>query len=906
MVTFVDMVDVRTGELLAVASLRTRHGRTSAGIDISSAIVEILNEPGSTSKLFSVAAILRSGTDTTPVNGEGGHWLQPVTNTYKRTIDDVHKLSGPVTLGETVKYSSNIAITKFSSASWSRSSNTRRSAISIRLGRRDLRLSRRGASRNFRRPAIWENRILSQGSLAQGYEWEASAVQIAVGYAAIANDGVLMAPTLLREVCDEHGNVLWRHRPDTVRRAVPDSIARHLNEYLTMTEGDGGTGSKAQLDLAQGSGEDRHRAKVKTGGLPRIKFVGIFPAESPQMVVYVMTAIARPAESSSVATWLPLLCGTSCSRHFLQRGVPLDRGWVTTKPLRCSPRRRGAVVESASVRRVSVPGHPATSSIAQRVAVPSVVGERDAPGGARPAAGRIPDSPRWSRSARAKHRSRSGRFAGARRRRHGLRRLGAMNIQLLIKALRRQDLIVSAPTIDMDVDQIEVDSRRVKPGSLFVAVRGSVDDGHKFIPAALAAGAAALLTEQPVEAAVPVIVVRDGRRAAQVVAETWYDRPARLMQLVGITGTNGKTTTTAMMRHLLNRDGDAGSIGTLGAFDAAGDPVKSSAGTLTTPGPLDLQATFRGLYDRGVRHVAMETSSHALDQGRLDGLTFAAGIFTNVTREHLDYHGTMEHYLAAKLRLADLVASDGVLSVNADDPAWETLRSDRRTIAWGVASDADVTVQDAVYRQAGSRFALGGRFGTRDVSIPFLGEFNVANAVGAATGALGLGEPIDDVVERLATAPQVPGRMERLADSPFTVLRDYAHTPDAYQRVFSMLRPLVSGRLYILFGCGGERDSGKRPIMGQIAAEYADRVIVTSDNPRRENPEKIMDDIVAGMPPGSYDRIFDREEAIAHALQLAKPGDMVLLVGKGHETYQIEGTTKRHFDEREIVQSLLS
>jgi UDP-N-acetylmuramoyl-L-alanyl-D-glutamate--2,6-diaminopimelate ligase len=480
-----------------------------------------------------------------------------------------------------------------------------------------------------------------------------------------------------------------------------------------------------------------------------------------------------------------------------------------------------------------------------------------------------------------------------------------MKLQQLIAPLRRHDLIASAPTDDLKLERIDVDSRKVKPGTLFIALRGSAADGHTFIPQALANGASALMAEQAVNAPVPVVVVRDGRRAAQMIAETWYDRPARKMQLVGITGTNGKTTTTAMMRHLLNRDDDAGSIGTLGAFDAAGERVESSAGSLTTPGPLDLQATFRGLFDRGVRHVAMETSSHALDQGRLDGLTFAAGIFTNLTREHLDYHLTMDAYLAAKLRLADLVASDGVLSLNVDDPAWRSLRGDRRTLAWGFAPDADVSVADPIYRSAGTRFTLGGRFGTREVSIPFLGEFNVANAVGAATVALGLGEPIDDVVERLATAPQVPGRMERLADTPFTVLRDYAHTPDAYERVFSMLRPLVPGRFFILFGCGGERDKGKRPIMGRLAAEYADRVIVTSDNPRREDPEQIINDIVAGMPAGSYDRIFDREEAIAHALTMARPGDTVLLVGKGHETYQVEGTTYRHFDEREIVKALL-
>lgn len=480
-----------------------------------------------------------------------------------------------------------------------------------------------------------------------------------------------------------------------------------------------------------------------------------------------------------------------------------------------------------------------------------------------------------------------------------------MKLSVLVAALRRQDLVATAPDVDCEMTRIDVDSRTVQEGSLFIAVRGSVADGHRFVPDAVQHGATALIAEQPMDVSIPVVVVRDGRRAAQVVAEAWYRAPTTGLQIVGITGTNGKTTTTAMMRHLLNDDHDAGSVGTLGAFDGAGDRVESSAGSLTTPGPLDLQATLRALADRGVRRVAMETSSHALDQGRLDGITFAAGIFTNLTREHLDYHGTMEQYLGAKLRLADRVAADGVLALNADDTAWSTLRPDHRALSWGTAPDADVRVSDAIYSSAGTRFTLHSRFGTREVSIPFLGEFNVANATGAATLALGIGRPIDQVVERLATAPQVPGRMERLADTPCTVLRDYAHTPDAFERVLAMLRPLTPGQLVILFGCGGDRDRGKRPIMGRIAAERADHVVLTSDNPRHEDPARIIDDITAEMPAGTYDRILDREDAIAHVLRGARPGDTILLAGKGHETYQVEGSTYRHFDERDIVRSLL-
>jgi len=480
-----------------------------------------------------------------------------------------------------------------------------------------------------------------------------------------------------------------------------------------------------------------------------------------------------------------------------------------------------------------------------------------------------------------------------------------MTLRELVAVLRRHDQVVRARDDEATITGLAVDSRKVRPGTLFIAVRGTTTDGHRFIGQAVASGAAAVVAEQEVDAPIPTVVVRDGKAAAQRLAEAWYRAPARELDLVAVTGTNGKTTTTAIMRHLLDHDHDAGTIGTLGAFDGRGAPVESSAGSLTTPGPLELQATLRGLIDHGVRSVAMEASSHALDQGRLDGLTFVAGIFTNLTHEHLDYHRTLDDYLGAKLRLADLVAAEGILSVNADDPAWRSLRADGRAVSWGAASDADVATRDPVYTPTGTRFTLGGRFGTREIAMPLIGDFNVANAAGAATVALARGMPIDAVMERLATAPQVPGRMEQLASQPFVVLRDYMHTPDAYQRVLGMLRPLVPGRLWVLFGCGGNRDAGKRPVMGRIAAEFADRVVLTTDNPRHEDPDRIIDDIVAGMPAGSFDRILDREEAIARTLERARPGDTVLLAGKGHETYQIEGDTKRHFDEREIVRALL-
>jgi UDP-N-acetylmuramoyl-L-alanyl-D-glutamate--2,6-diaminopimelate ligase len=472
----------------------------------------------------------------------------------------------------------------------------------------------------------------------------------------------------------------------------------------------------------------------------------------------------------------------------------------------------------------------------------------------------------------------------------------------LLRVLRGADQLVEAPERLPALRGLTTDSREVEAGSLFVAVRGSQQDGHRFAAAALDRGAAALVVERALDLSAPQIVVRDGRLAALALARAWYGEPARRLRLAGVTGTSGKTTTTLLIRHLLNGRGTAGSIGTLGAVDGDGRPVRSTAGALTTPGPVDLQATLAGLASRGVDLVALETSSHSLDQGRLDGLVFASAVFTNLTREHLDYHPTMEDYRAAKLRLLDLLAPDGGVAVNRDDPAWEAIGDGARVISFGAHPDAALRASAPTLGPTGSRFRVEGRFGTADVALPLPGEFNVANALAATACALGLGLELGDAVDRLADAPQVPGRMERIAERPAVVIRDYAHKPDALERVLRSLRPLTRGRLIALFGCGGDRDRGKRPIMGRIAAELSDLVVVTSDNPRTEDPERILDEITAGIPPGRpCRRLADRREAIRWALAEAGPGDTLLLAGKGHETYQIVGSEHRPFDERAIV-----
>lgn len=480
-----------------------------------------------------------------------------------------------------------------------------------------------------------------------------------------------------------------------------------------------------------------------------------------------------------------------------------------------------------------------------------------------------------------------------------------MTLQELADLLRRHDLVVSAPEQNPAIAGLAVHTREVGPGSLYLAIRGVADDGHRFVPQAIAAGAVAVIGDQVTECSVPFLQVRDARLAAQVLAEAWHRHPAAALRLIGVTGTNGKTTTTALARHLLDREGTTGSLGTIGAWDGKGARVETGPGDLTTPGPLDLQAILARMVEAGVGTVVMEASSHALDQGRLDRIAFAAGAFTNLTRDHLDYHRTMDAYRSAKLRLADLVAEDGVLAVNADEPAWAVLHRDRRLLSWGRSPDAAVRADDVHPLPTGSRFTLAGRFGSAPVTLPLPGEFNVSNALAAAAIALGVGVPFDEVVERLATAPQVPGRLERIVDAPFAVLRDYAHTPDALERALAALRVITPRHLIVVFGCGGDRDRGKRPQMGQVAVAGADRVYITSDNPRTEDPDRIIDDIVAGLRPGSYERETDRHIAIAMAIGSAGPGDTVLLAGKGHETYQINGTVKTPFDERDIVLGLL-
>ncbi len=475
--------------------------------------------------------------------------------------------------------------------------------------------------------------------------------------------------------------------------------------------------------------------------------------------------------------------------------------------------------------------------------------------------------------------------------------------------LHDDGLLVQRAHRDAEIQGVTDDSRAVEQGDLFCAWKGTTSDSHVFLPAVRAAGAAAAVVEHAMsQLDLPQIVVTDGRRGAAAAASFVYGNPVDRLLLAGVTGTNGKTTTAWITRHLLSMRHQTALIGTLGLWlDEHGAVDGTEA--LTTPGPVDLAALFRVLVDRGVSAVAMEVSSHALDQGRVHAARYDAAIFTNLTRDHLDYHHTLDAYRAAKLLLVKHLRPNGAAIINADDPAWNSVADEApRALRFSVRDDssADVIAYNIKLRDKGCDFDIMTHHKGQHVSLPLLGDFNVQNALGAATAALSLGYTLPEVAAFLRHVPQVPGRLERIATTPCPVLRDYAHTPDALERVLRTLRPLVNGRLIVVFGAGGDRDQGKRPQMGKIAEQLADLAIVTSDNPRTEQPDTIIDQIVAGMTNGAYKRVTDRRSAIAHGLQEARAGDLVLLAGKGHENYQILGNTKHSFDERAIVRELLA
>jgi UDP-N-acetylmuramoyl-L-alanyl-D-glutamate--2,6-diaminopimelate ligase len=445
-------------------------------------------------------------------------------------------------------------------------------------------------------------------------------------------------------------------------------------------------------------------------------------------------------------------------------------------------------------------------------------------------------------------------------------------------------------------------------------------DGGEFWPGAVAAGAIAALVssealiKRPIASHNPnalVIPLGDMAIACGEAATFFYDNPGTALSLVGVTGTNGKTTTTHLIEALLNQAGlPTGLLGTL----YTRWPGYQATAIHTTPFAVDLQAELAAARDAGCRAVVMEVSSHALHQKRVWGCPFKVAVFTNLTQDHLDYHETMEAYFEAKALLFAEPYLQGQAVINADDPYGQRLLARLpRDRAWSYSigdANAHLYTSDLQYMARGVTGKLHTPLGSTAFNLPLVGQFNLSNMLAAVGAALHLQVPLEAIATCLPQFGGVPGRMERVSvhpDQPFSVIVDYAHTPDSLHNALTAARPFVSGRLLCVFGCGGDRDRTKRPQMGQIAYDLADLAIVTSDNPRTENPEQILVDILSGIPGQLPEEqvICDREIAINQAIQMAEPGDCVLIAGKGHEDYQILGTEKIHFDDREQARHAL-
>jgi UDP-N-acetylmuramoyl-L-alanyl-D-glutamate--2,6-diaminopimelate ligase len=463
-------------------------------------------------------------------------------------------------------------------------------------------------------------------------------------------------------------------------------------------------------------------------------------------------------------------------------------------------------------------------------------------------------------------------------------------------------------TADPEIEAIVCDSRKVREGSLFVCVAGDRFDGHQFAADAVRQGAAAVIAERRIDVeGVPLALVPSTRRALARLALRWEGHPERSLGLVGVTGTNGKTTVTFLLSAILEAAGEKpGMLGTLGSFVGG---TRISATGLTTPGPLELAADLRRMVEAGSRFAVMEVSSHALDQERVSGLRFAAAAFTNLSRDHLDYHRDMESYFAAKARLfSERLAEDGVAVVNADDPWSARIRAPRMLRYSHRDPSAEIFARDVRQDLAGTWLEVSTPAGPLELRSPLAGEHNVENLLCAAGLALAIGLPPHAIEEGLAASSGAPGRLERIEGEGVTVFVDYAHTDAALAVAIRALRRLGPTRLSVVFGCGGDRDRGKRAPMGEAAA-LADRVIVTSDNPRTEDPEAIVREILVGLRRANHPDVtveLDRRKAIEIAIEGALPGEAVLIAGKGHEDYQIVGTERRHFDDREEARRVLA
>jgi len=485
-----------------------------------------------------------------------------------------------------------------------------------------------------------------------------------------------------------------------------------------------------------------------------------------------------------------------------------------------------------------------------------------------------------------------------------------MQLKTLAAAITPSQITGSS---DRNVESVAYDSRRVQKNSLFVALRGEKTDGHQFIDQAVEKGATVIVAEQEIQnARATCLVVKDTRAAMADLAATFYGYPARRLKMAAVTGTNGKTTTTFLIKHICEKAGvRCGLIGTV-RYEI-GDRVLPA--TRTTPESLELQELLAQIANAGCRAAAMEVSSHALAQERVRDLEWDVAVFTNLTQDHLDFHGTMENYFEAKARLFDALSQQqkkqkAIAVINRDDrygeKLIERLAGKTSVVTYGMNSHSDFRASSYRMEFAGTSFQLDANGKSYLVRVPLIGRFNVANAMAALAASTGLGVNLRDAILSLGKSPQVPGRLESVpAKRKFQVFVDYAHTPDALLNVVKTLRELQPRKLIVVFGCGGDRDRDKRPQMGAVVDQQADFGIITSDNPRKEDPDAIISEVEKGFRGDRYEKIPDRSEAIARAIALAQPRDIVLIAGKGHETYQEFGDHTIPFDDIQVARRAL-
>ena len=480
----------------------------------------------------------------------------------------------------------------------------------------------------------------------------------------------------------------------------------------------------------------------------------------------------------------------------------------------------------------------------------------------------------------------------------------------MIEAL--EPFIYSSSGPENDICGIAYDSRAVRPGFAFVAIPGAKADGHDFIPDAIDRGAAAVICEKELDlpADAGLVLVKDSRRALAALSAAYFDHPDRKLRLIGVTGTNGKTTTANLIKYLLEKAGrKSGFIGTLGSWDGD-EQLSELLSASTTPEPLELFRLLDAIVEKDCEYAVMETSSHALDQGRVYSCRFGGAVFTNLTQDHLDYHKTMEAYAGAKAELFSMLDELGYGVVNLDDAyAPDFIRACRcRLLTYGENEKADLRLLQYSASMRGMSFTVFCDGRSYDLRIPLIGRFNIYNAMAALCAGLAEGLDVEDMAGWLADAPQVPGRFELIDEGQdFAVAVDYAHTPDGLENVLRAARALKPRRVITVFGCGGNRDTGKRPLMGRIAGQLSDVAVLTSDNPRDEDPLQILDMVESGIKQIANNYLVEenRERAISLALNMAQTGDIVVIAGKGHEDYQLIRGERLHFDDREVARRVL-